>query len=132
MRCGVYITHYTALWDLHAVKRMWQRRVMEPSAKCNIVFPKMVSSVYSSEAGYKESDTSGTLLCVMCNLLRPLFIYVHVAVYNVNKITRTSLVLQGTFLPLVVPPNSQQIILWSTWLVLLCSLKVLCAITSTC
>lgn len=31
---------------------------------------------------------------------------------------------KGTFLPLVVPPNSQQIILWSTWLVLLCSLKM--------
>ncbi|XP_044965797.1 E3 ubiquitin protein ligase RIN2-like isoform X2 [Hordeum vulgare subsp. vulgare] len=31
---------------------------------------------------------------------------------------------KGTFLTLVVPPNSQQIILWSTWLVLLCSLKM--------
>ncbi|KQK16229.1 E3 ubiquitin protein ligase RIN2 [Brachypodium distachyon] len=31
---------------------------------------------------------------------------------------------KGTFLPLVVPPNSQQIILWSAWLVLLCSLKM--------
>lgn len=38
-----------------------------------------------------------------------------------------SVVLQGTFLPLVVPPSSQQMILWSTWLVILCSLKVLCA-----
>lgn len=91
----------------------------------------MAASVFSSEAWYyKASDASGTLPCVMCNLLHPLFIYVHVAIYNVNNITRTSLVLQGTFLPLVVPPNSQQIILWSTWLVLLCSLKVLLAITS--
>ncbi|KAL6639327.1 hypothetical protein ACP70R_023057 [Stipagrostis hirtigluma subsp. patula] len=31
---------------------------------------------------------------------------------------------KGTFLPLVVPPNSQQIILWSTWLVFLCSMKM--------
>ncbi|KAF2922822.1 hypothetical protein DAI22_07g142600 [Oryza sativa Japonica Group] len=31
---------------------------------------------------------------------------------------------KGTFLPLVVPPNSQQIILWSSWLGLLCSLKM--------
>ncbi|KAL6896770.1 hypothetical protein ACP4OV_007342 [Aristida adscensionis] len=31
---------------------------------------------------------------------------------------------KGTFLPLVVPPSSQQIILWSTWLVVLCSLKM--------
>ncbi|KAL5198914.1 hypothetical protein ABZP36_002426 [Zizania latifolia] len=31
---------------------------------------------------------------------------------------------KGTFLPLVVPPNSQQIILWSTWLGILCSLKM--------
>ncbi|KAJ1290924.1 hypothetical protein BS78_02G279500 [Paspalum vaginatum] len=31
---------------------------------------------------------------------------------------------KGTFLPLVVPPISQQIILWSTWLVILCSLKM--------
>uniref|UniRef100_A0A0E0LKP8 CUE domain-containing protein n=1 Tax=Oryza punctata TaxID=4537 RepID=A0A0E0LKP8_ORYPU len=31
---------------------------------------------------------------------------------------------KGTFLPLVVPPNSQQIILWSSWLCLLCSLKM--------
>ncbi|KAL5677942.1 hypothetical protein ACJX0J_014073, partial [Zea mays] len=31
---------------------------------------------------------------------------------------------KGTFLPLVVPPTSQQIILWSTWLVILCSLKM--------
>uniref|UniRef100_A0A0D9WYV1 E3 ubiquitin-protein ligase synoviolin-like TPR repeats domain-containing protein n=1 Tax=Leersia perrieri TaxID=77586 RepID=A0A0D9WYV1_9ORYZ len=34
------------------------------------------------------------------------------------------LALKGTFLPLVVPPNSQQIILWSSWLGLLCSLKM--------
>ncbi|XP_062187100.1 E3 ubiquitin protein ligase RIN2-like isoform X2 [Phragmites australis] len=34
------------------------------------------------------------------------------------------LALKGTFLPLVVPPSSQQIILWSTWLVFLCSLKM--------
>ncbi|XP_066390796.1 E3 ubiquitin protein ligase RIN2-like isoform X2 [Miscanthus floridulus] len=34
------------------------------------------------------------------------------------------LALKGTFLPLVVPPTSQQIILWSTWLVILCSLKM--------
>jgi hypothetical protein len=39
-------------------------------------------------------------------------------------------VLQGTFLPLVVPPSSQQMILWSTWLVIICSLKVLCATCS--
>ncbi|KAG8080556.1 hypothetical protein GUJ93_ZPchr0007g5756 [Zizania palustris] len=31
---------------------------------------------------------------------------------------------KGTFLPLVVPPNSQQIVLWSTWLGILCSLKM--------
>ncbi|KAG8100050.1 hypothetical protein GUJ93_ZPchr0013g33988 [Zizania palustris] len=31
---------------------------------------------------------------------------------------------KGFFLPLVVPPNSQQIILWSTWLGILCSLKM--------
>lgn len=31
---------------------------------------------------------------------------------------------KGTFLPLVVPPTSQQIMLWSTWLVILCSLKM--------
>ncbi|GJN32315.1 hypothetical protein PR202_gb20813 [Eleusine coracana subsp. coracana] len=32
--------------------------------------------------------------------------------------------LKGTFLPLVVPPSSQQMILWSSWLVILCSLKM--------
>lgn len=32
---------------------------------------------------------------------------------------------KGTFLPLVVPPNLLQTILWSTWLVVLCSLKML-------
>ncbi|KAK3125012.1 hypothetical protein QOZ80_7BG0598800 [Eleusine coracana subsp. coracana] len=31
---------------------------------------------------------------------------------------------KGTFLPLVVPPSSQQMILWSSWLVILCSLKM--------
>ncbi|GJN07439.1 hypothetical protein PR202_ga25272 [Eleusine coracana subsp. coracana] len=32
--------------------------------------------------------------------------------------------LKGIFLPLVVPPSSQQMILWSSWLVILCSLKM--------
>ncbi|XP_020588430.1 E3 ubiquitin protein ligase RIN2-like isoform X2 [Phalaenopsis equestris] len=32
---------------------------------------------------------------------------------------------KGTFLPLVVPPNFSQTVLWSTWLVVLCSLKML-------
>lgn len=31
---------------------------------------------------------------------------------------------QGTFLPLIVPPSIYQAGLWSTWLVVLCSLKV--------
>lgn len=31
---------------------------------------------------------------------------------------------KGTFLPLVVPPNISQTVLWSTWLVVLCSLKM--------
>lgn len=31
---------------------------------------------------------------------------------------------KGTFLPLVVPPNLSQTVLWSTWLVVLCSLKM--------
>ncbi|KAI0488286.1 hypothetical protein KFK09_028114 [Dendrobium nobile] len=31
---------------------------------------------------------------------------------------------KGTFLPLVVPPNLSQTVLWSTWLVVLCSLKL--------
>ncbi|KAK8916213.1 E3 ubiquitin protein ligase RIN2 [Platanthera zijinensis] len=34
------------------------------------------------------------------------------------------LLYKGTFLPLVVPPNLLQTILWSTWLVVLCSLKM--------
>ena len=32
---------------------------------------------------------------------------------------------QGMFLPLVVPPTNFQAALWSTWLAVLCSLKVL-------
>jgi hypothetical protein len=68
------------------------------------------------------SDTSSNLPCVMCNSLHS-FIYLFICLV-------LDLLLQGTFLPLVVPPNSQQIILWSTWLVLLCSLKVLCEGTS--
>ena len=31
---------------------------------------------------------------------------------------------QGTFLPLIVPPTLYQAGLWSTWLAVLCSLKV--------
>jgi len=31
---------------------------------------------------------------------------------------------QGTFLPLIVPPTIYQAGLWSTWLTVLCSLKV--------
>ncbi|CAM0905876.1 unnamed protein product [Alopecurus aequalis] len=41
-----------------------------------------------------------------------------------KQLSRPRILLAGTFLPLVVPPNSQEIILWSTWLVLLCSLKM--------
>lgn len=33
-------------------------------------------------------------------------------------------ILKGIFLPLAVPPNTSQVILWSTWLVILCSLKL--------
>lgn len=31
---------------------------------------------------------------------------------------------KGTFLPLVVPPNTFQTVLWSSWLIILCSLKM--------
>lgn len=37
---------------------------------------------------------------------------------------------QGTFLPLVVPPTLYQAGLWSTWLVVLCFLKVSTAVFS--
>lgn len=31
---------------------------------------------------------------------------------------------KGTFLPLVVPPNTFQVVLWSSWMVILCTLKM--------
>ncbi|THU73619.1 hypothetical protein C4D60_Mb04t24750 [Musa balbisiana] len=34
------------------------------------------------------------------------------------------IIYKGTFLPLVVPPNVSQVILWTSWLVFLCSLKI--------
>lgn len=34
------------------------------------------------------------------------------------------MIYKGTFLPLVVPPNTFQTVLWSSWLIILCSLKM--------
>ncbi|CAN6199017.1 unnamed protein product [Urochloa humidicola] len=80
---------------------------------------------------------SRVTVALLANLAAHAFLVVILALKTLFFVQLTSLetrkvlehiinyvIYKGTFLPLVVPPSSQQIILWSTWLVILCSLKM--------
>ncbi|CAN6168099.1 unnamed protein product [Urochloa humidicola] len=80
---------------------------------------------------------SRVTVALLANLAAHAFLVVILALKTLFFVKLTSLetrkvlehiinyvIYKGTFLPLVVPPSSQQIILWSTWLVILCSLKM--------
>ncbi|CAN6183386.1 unnamed protein product [Urochloa humidicola] len=80
---------------------------------------------------------SRVTVALLANLAAHAFLVVILALKTLFFVKLTSLetrkvlehiinyvIYKGTFLPLVVPPSSQQIILWLTWLVILCSLKM--------
>uniref|UniRef100_A0A453BIW5 E3 ubiquitin-protein ligase synoviolin-like TPR repeats domain-containing protein n=1 Tax=Aegilops tauschii subsp. strangulata TaxID=200361 RepID=A0A453BIW5_AEGTS len=72
------------------------------------------------------ANLAAHVLLVLLLALKTLF-FVRLTSTETRKVLEhiiNYVIYKGTFLPLVVPPNSQQIILWSTWLVLLCSLKM--------
>ncbi|PAN13947.1 hypothetical protein PAHAL_2G374100 [Panicum hallii] len=102
------------------------------------------SSLLDGEAGAGgDGDWLGAVLrsrvtiALLANLAANAFLVIILALKTLFFVQLTSLetrkvlehiinyvIYKGTFLPLVVPPSSQQIILWSTWLVILCSLKM--------
>uniref|UniRef100_A0A804QCG5 RING-type E3 ubiquitin transferase n=1 Tax=Zea mays TaxID=4577 RepID=A0A804QCG5_MAIZE len=102
------------------------------------------SSLLDGDAGAGgDGDWLGAVLrsrvtvALLANLAAHVFVVVILALKTIFFVQLTSVetrkVLEhiinyvlhkGTFLPLAVPPTSQQIILWSTWLVILCSLKM--------
>ncbi|CAD6223775.1 unnamed protein product [Miscanthus lutarioriparius] len=102
------------------------------------------SSLLDGDAGAGgDGDWLGAVLrsrvtiALLANLAAHVFLVVILALKTLFFVQLTSIetrkvlehiinyvIYKGTFLPLVVPPTSQQIILWSTWLVILCSLKM--------
>ncbi|KAF8700809.1 hypothetical protein HU200_034169 [Digitaria exilis] len=95
------------------------------------------------EGGAGDGDWLGAVLrsrvtvALLANLAAHVFLVIVLALKTLFFVQLTSLetrkvlehiinyvIYKGTFLPLVVPPRSQQIILWSAWLVILCSLKM--------
>ncbi|KAG2636959.1 E3 ubiquitin protein ligase RIN2-like isoform X2 [Panicum virgatum] len=102
------------------------------------------SSLLDGEAGAGgDGDWLGAVLrsrvtvALLANLAAHVFLVAILALKTLFFVQLTSLetrkvleqiinyvIYKGTFLPLVVPPSSRQIILWSTWLVILCSLKM--------
>ncbi|XP_062189038.1 E3 ubiquitin protein ligase RIN2-like [Phragmites australis] len=80
---------------------------------------------------------SRVTVALLANLAAQVFLVLVLALKTLFFVQLTSLetrkvlehiinyvIYKGTFLPLVVPPSSQQMILWSTWLLFLCSLKM--------
>ncbi|KAG0544937.1 hypothetical protein BDA96_02G319100 [Sorghum bicolor] len=102
------------------------------------------SSLLDGDAGAGgDGDWLGAVLrsrvtvALLANLAAHVFLVVILALKTLFFVQLTSIetrkvlehiinyvIYKGTFLPLVVPPTTQQIILWSTWLVILCSLKM--------
>ncbi|ONM23653.1 E3 ubiquitin protein ligase RIN2 [Zea mays] len=102
------------------------------------------SSLFDGDAGAGEDGAwlgavlrSKVTVALLANLAVHVFLVIILALKTLFFVQLTSIetrkvlehiinyvIYKGTFLPLVVPPTSQQIILWSTWLVILCSLKM--------
>lgn len=105
------------------------------------------SSLLDGDAGAGLGDGDGDWLgavlrsrvtvALLANLAAHVFLVVVLALKTLFFVQLTSIetrkvlehiinyvIYKGTFLPLVVPPTSQQIILWSSWLVIICSLKM--------
>nr|ACG41964.1 protein binding protein [Zea mays] len=102
------------------------------------------SSLLDGDAGAGEDGAwlgavlrSKVTVALLANLAVHVFLVIILALKTLFFVQLTSIetrkvlehiinyvIYKGTFLPLVVPPTSQQIILWSTWLVILCSLKM--------